>query len=177
MLNTAAGRIFLAALSLAIGLVLFHTQIADALVVRGDDMLVQNAYDQAAQRYSRALRFDPDSVVAIDRLAFVALQGKRADALRLATDRASEYLRTHPAEPKLLFDRALCYLKQKHYLSAYADFLRAAQLTHDPEQYTFAGWAARRTNKLAQAVDAWRRALRIRPGYRPAAAALSEQEK
>ncbi len=174
MLNTPAGRMFLAVLSLAIGLLLFHAQIADALVVRGDDMLVQNAYDDAAQRYSRALRFDPGSVVALDRLAFVALQKRRPEALRAATDRASEYLKSHAAEPTVLFDRALCYLKLKNYRPAYVDFARAALLTHDPQDYTFAGWAARRAGRLGRAIALWRQALRVRPDYRPAAAALSE---
>ncbi len=174
MLNTTAGRIFLALLSLAIGLPLFHTQVADALVVRGDDLLVQNSYDGAAVRYSRALRLDPGSVVAIDRLTFVALQQKSTEAFRSVAARASEYLRAHPTEPTVLFDRALCYLKQKHYGSAYLDFSRAAQLTQDPQQYTFAGWAARRAGRLDRAITSWRQALRIRHGYRPAAVALSE---
>lgn len=174
MLDSAIGRILLAALSLTVCLLLFRTQIADALVVRGDDMLVQNAYDGAAQRYTRALRFDPGSVVAIDRLAFVALQKKSPEVFRSVVNRASEYLKAHPAEPTVLFDRALCYLKQKNYRSAYVDFSRAAQLTQDPEQYTFAGWAARRAGRLDRAVASWRQALRIRRAFRPATQALAE---
>jgi len=174
MLNTAAGRIFLAILSLAIGLLLFRTQLADALVVRGDDMLVQNTYDEAARHYTRALRLDPGSIVAIDRLAFVALQQKRPEAFRYVTDIATRYLKVHPADPTVLFDRALCYLKQKKYRSAYVDFYRAAQLTGDPQQYTFAGWAARRAGKLDRAAASWRQALRLRHDYRPAAVALSK---
>ncbi len=174
MLNSAGGRVVLAILSLAIGLLLFHAQVADALVVRGDDLLVQNAYEGAGQRYLRALRFDSGSAVAIDRLTFVALQQRSPEAFRSVADRASDYLRAHPAEPIVLFDRALCYLKQGNYRSAYLDFSHAARLTQDPEQYTFAGWAARRAGRLDRAVDSWRQALRLRHGYRPAAAALSE---
>jgi len=73
-----------------------------------------------------------------------------------------------------LFDRALCYLKQKQYRLAYIDFSGAAQLTQDPAQYTFAGWAARRDGRADRALASWRRALRIRHDYRPAEAALSE---
>ena len=159
---------------MAVSLALFHRQLADALVVRGDDMLIQNVYSGATERYQRALWFDPGSVVAIDRLVFVALQQRTPGALRSATALASGYLSTHRTNPTLLFDRALCYLRLKNYQLAYMDFSRAAQLTGDPEQYTFAGWAARRAGRQHQAWALWRRALRMRHGYRPAVAALGE---
>jgi tetratricopeptide (TPR) repeat protein len=174
MLKTIMGRAFLAALGLAVSALLFRTQIADALIVRGDDMLIQNAYDAAGNRYLRALWLDRGSVVAIDRLVFVALQERTPGALRSAATLASGYLGTHRPEQTVLFDRALCYLKLRRYAWAYADFLRAARLSGDPQQYTFAGWAARRAGDAKLAAASWSYALHIRPGYRPAAVALSE---
>lgn len=83
MLKSVYGRLFLAALSLSIAFALFHVQLADALIVRGDDLLIQNAYSGAAQRYSRALWFNPLSEVAVDRFMFVALQQRRRYDQRL----------------------------------------------------------------------------------------------
>jgi tetratricopeptide (TPR) repeat protein len=177
MLDTICGRLLLAVMSLTIGLILFRAQLADALVVRGDDLLIQNAYGDAAQRYARALWLDPRSGVAIDRLMFVALQQRKRGALRSAVALASRYLRTRPDEPSILFDRALCYLKLRNYPSAYLDFFHAARMTEDPEQYTFAGWAASRAGRVAQAAALWRLALRIRHDYRPAAMALAELKR
>lgn len=177
MLKTLCGRLFLAALSLAIGSALFHVQVADALIVRGDDLLVQNAYTGAAQHYRRALWFNPESGVAVDRIMFVSLQQRTPEALRSAVVLASQYLQRRPEEAEVLSDRALCYLKLRKYGRAYRDFFRAAQVTADPAQYTFAGWAARRSGRFQQAAAMWRRALTIRNGYRPAAVALAELKR
>lgn len=177
MLETVFGRALLAVMSLAIGAVLFRGQVADALIVRGDDMLIQNAYDGAAQHYERALWLDPGSAAAVDRLSFVALQLRTATALRTGAAIASGYLKMHPFQPSILSDRALCYLKLRNYDSAYADFLRAANLSGDPQQYTFAGWAARRAGNVRKALAAWKRALSVQHNYKPAAQALSELQK
>lgn len=177
MLKTVCGRLLLATLSLTIGLALFHVQVADALIVRGDDQLVQNAYTGAAQHYRRALWFDPGSGIAVDRIIFVALERRTPETLRSAVELASRYLRSRPEETEVLSDRALCYLRLKKYADAYRDFFRAARLTADPQQYTFAGWAARRSGRLHQAAAMWRRALTIRHGYRPAVVALAELKR
>lgn len=174
MIETVCGRLSLAFLSLAIGLVFFRGQLADTLIVRGDDLLIQNAYSSAAQHYHRALWFNGTSAVAVDRLLFVALQQRTPEALRSAVALASQYLRNRPEESAVLSDRALCYLKLHNYAAAYVDFSRAAAATRDPQRYTFAGWAARRNGKFYQAAAMWRRALRIRPGYQPAAVALAK---
>jgi len=173
MLRTALGRVFLAVVSLAVAFLLFRGQIADALIVRGDDLLIRNAYGAAEQRYARALWLSPDSAAAVDRLSFVALQLRTTKSLRAETALASNYLRSHPFDETILADRALCYLKLGDYRSAYRDFARVAILSHDPQQYAFAGWAARRSGNVKQAVAEWTRALEIHRGYKPAADALS----
>jgi tetratricopeptide (TPR) repeat protein len=174
MLKTILGRLFLASLGLAVSVLLLRVQIADALIVRGDEMLIRNSYAAASTMYARALWFDRGSAIAIDRLVFVALQERTPKALHAATALASGYLGTHQADQTVLFDRALCYLKLRNYHAAYADFSRAAGLSGDPQQYTFAGWAARRTGDVKDAAASWSRALRLRHGYKPAAVALSE---
>lgn len=174
MLQTGLGRALLAAFGLSLSALLFHGEIGQALISRGDDMLVRNAYRSAAASYWRALWLDPGSGTAIDRLAFIALQQRSPRTLRDVAALASGYLGTHPADKTVLFDRGLCYLKLRDYRHAYRDFLGSAQLSGDPQQYAFAGWAARRAGSVHKAVSAWRRALLMKQGYRPALVALSE---
>ncbi len=176
-MESALRRFAIAVLSIAISAVLFHTQLAGALIVRGDEMLVRNSYDGAINRYRRALWLDSSSSIAADRFMFVSLQRRTPQALSSAIGVASAYLAKRHDEPTLLFDRGLCQLLLRRYGAALLDFDRAAHLTRDPQEYAFAGWAAKRSGKLSQAVNLWNAALRLRPGYRPALAALAEVKR
>ena len=173
-MDNAARRFAVALLGIAVSIILFHTQLAGALIVRGDEMLVRNSYDGASNRYRRALWLDSSSSIAADRFIFVSLQRRTPQALRSAVGVASAYLAKRHDDPTVLFDRGMCQLLLKRYRAALLDFDRAARLTRDPQEYAFAGWAAKRSGKLSQAVKLWNAALRLRPGYRPAMAALAE---
>lgn len=167
-------RLSVATVSLALATLLFHTQLADALVIRGDDFLIQNRFGAASDRYLRALWFDAGSKTAADRYIFVSLQRRSRDKIRSAIGVADAFLSAHGLDSTILFDRAMCYLTLRRYRAALLDFKRAAYLTRDPQAFVFAGWAAKRAGKRAEAVELWRAALRLRIRYAPAAAALAE---
>lgn len=156
---------------------LFRTQVADALVIRGDDYLYRGDRAQALVRYGRALAIAPDSEIAADRYVFLSLQRQAPASLAGAVTVASRYLGRHPHDAPLLNDRALCYLHMHRYESAERDFRSAARASHLPEEYVFAGWAAEHAGSRRDAAALWREALRIRPRYQPAALALREQHR
>lgn len=170
----ALRRVWVAAFSLLLATVLFHVQLADALVVRGDDFLIQNRLGPASDRYARALWLDAGSRTAADRYIFVALQSRSREHIRSAIGAANAFLSAHRLDSSILFDRAMCYLMLKQYRAALVDFRRSAYLTGDPQVYVFAGWAAKRAGKRAEAAHLWRAALRLHSHYLPAAVALVE---
>jgi len=151
-------------------------QIANALVVRGDELLIRNEYDAAAARYARALWFDPQSEGAVDRISFIAIERHQRLPLMNAIQTSSAFLRHRPLSGLVLFDRGLCYLLLRKYSRAFRDFSRAAKLTLDPQQFVFAGWAAKRSGNTEAARAFWSAALTLRHRYRPAATALAESK-
>lgn len=172
-----ARRFLVAFLAIACAGVLFRAQVADALVIRGDDYLYRGDPVDALERYRRALSLMPSLQVAADRYVFVSMEEHTAPALRRATDLAGSYLRSHPSDAVLLADRALCYLHLHRYVLAQRDFEKAAQVSRAPGNYVFAGWAALRAGRTPQAKALWRRALRLHAGYRPALIALMEHHE
>lgn len=168
-------RFAVAVFALSCASVLFRTQVADALVIRGDEYMYRGDRIAALERYKRALTIAPGLEVAADRYVFVSLERQTPSSLRAAIAVADRYLRRHPSDAAVLSDRALCYLHLQRYGLAQQDFERAAKATHEANDYVFAGWAAARAGHLRQADGLWREALRVHPGYRPAMAALSER--
>lgn len=174
MQEFSRGRRFaVAALALVCSALLFRAQIAEALVIRGDDYMYRGDPVHALERYGRALTIAPSSGVAADRYAFVSLQRRTHASIAAAIAVANRYLGDHPNDAALLTDRALCYLQLHRYMEAERDFERAARSSRAPSDYVFAGWAAQHAGHTRTAVALWREALRIRPGYRPADVALS----
>lgn len=153
---------------------LFREQIADALVIRGDEYLYRGKAVEALERYRRAMRVSPLSETATDRYVFVSMQLRDAAALNRAISAAGRYLAMHPNDPAVLSDRALCYLHLGKYALAQADFVDAARSAHTPNYYVFAGWAAQRRGRKSSARTLWRAALSIDPRYGPAVRALAE---
>lgn len=170
-------RFAVAAVALLFASILFRTQVADALVIRGDEYLYRGSRTQALVHYNRALAIAPGSEVAADRYVFLSLQRQTSASLALAVKVATRYLRDHPDDAPLLNDRALCYLHMRKYVPAERDFARAARASRRPDEYVFAGWAAQHADRGRDAAALWREALHIRPGYRPAVLALLEQRR
>lgn len=167
-------RFAVAVLALSCASVLFRTQVADALVIRGDEYMYRGDRRAALDRYKRALTIAPGLQVAADRYVFVSLERQTPASLREAVAIADRYLGQHPSDAAVLSDRALCHLHLQEYALAQRDFEQAARSSHAVNDYVFAGWAAARAGHRRQAAGLWREALRVHPGYRPALAALSE---
>lgn len=174
---TRGRRFVLAGMALAIAGVLFRSEVAQALVVRGDDYMYRGEQSAALERYRRALALDPSFEAAADRYVFVSVQIHTPAALSAGIAVAGAYLSRHPDDPRVLSDRALCYLHQRRFIVALRDFERAARISRRPQDYVFAGWAARRAHRYRAARTLWLAALALRPKYAPARIALEEQAR
>jgi tetratricopeptide (TPR) repeat protein len=165
-------RLFVAASALAAAFVLFHGQLAAAIVTRGDDALRSGDVMTAIRFYDRASQLDPASVIAADRLAFeLALRHDRSGAAQ-AVAVATHTLATRGPDAALFADRAFAEVQLKQWRDAEGDFARAGWLAHDARYEHFAGRmalhvadrdAARRYARLAIAYD---------PGFMPARSLL-----
>ncbi len=152
----------LPATSLAAAFVLFHGQLAAAIVTRGDDALRGGDVPAAIRFYDRAVRLDPSSVVAADRLAFeLALRHDRGGAIQ-AIAVVTRALANDASDPGLFADRAFAEIQLRRWHDAERDFARAGSLAHDARYEHFAGRmalhradrrAARRYALLALADD------------------------
>jgi tetratricopeptide (TPR) repeat protein len=165
-------RLSVAVVAVAIAAWVFSPQIAGGLVVRGDDFLYRNAWSQAMHRYERALKFDRENSEAADRIAFLGMELRTPQSLHRAIEVATAYLSRRPGDATILADRGLCYLIQRRYALAGADFERAARLQNDPQYFAFAGWSAYHSRDWRRARTLWRQALAIDPHYAPARDAL-----
>lgn len=170
-----ARRFALAGTALLLAGALFRAQVAQALVIRGDDYLYRGDSRAALVRYRRAIALSPLSQTAVDRYVFVNMERHTSGALDVAIAAANRYLESRPHDAMLLSDRALCYLSEHQYRAAERDFEAAAKAARAPADYVFAGWAARRDGHKQHARLLWQAALRITPRYVPALAALRRE--
>ncbi len=158
-------RGLVAACALLIAAVLLRVPIAEALVVRGDGNLYRSDLPAAMAHYRRALFFDGESVNAADRLLFVAAMRHRPAEIVLALHDTQAIMARH-SNARLLSDRALCFLVLRRYDAAYSDFAAAAKIDRSANTLTFAGFAARRMNRIAEARHFWQLAAIARGGGR-----------
>ena len=170
------GRIAAVAIALVTAAWLFRAQIAQGLVIRGDDFLARNDAANAMKRYARAAAIDPESATAVDRLLFVLTQHRTRRSLRRAIETATAYLRVHPDDGTIRADRALCYLIERKYAPALPDFERAAKAMRDARYYAFAGWAASHAGDRRQARRLWASALAADPHFGAARRALERSK-
>jgi hypothetical protein len=169
---TRSRRLFLASTALAAAFVLFHGQLAAAVVTRGDDALRAGDADTAIRLYDRAAWLDSRSTVAADRLAFhLALRHDRADALR-GIAIATRTLGIASPDAALFADRAFAELQLRSWRDAERDFARAGALAHDARYDHFAARMALRSEDRGAARRYALRALAEDPGFAPARAML-----
>jgi tetratricopeptide (TPR) repeat protein len=171
-----ARRAIVAGCALTAAFVLFHGQIATAVVTRADDALRSGDTDTAIRLYDRAAHLDPHSTVAADRLAFhLALRHDRANALASLAI-TSHALAAGAPEPALYADRAFAELQLHAWREAERDFDRAGRLAHDARYEHFAARMALRAGNAAAARRYARLALADDPGFAPARALLRTLE-
>ena len=140
-------RFALAAFALFLASLVFRPQMSQALVVRGDEYVYRGRWAQALERYRRALLIAPSSEIAVDRYVFVSMQLQSHDSLTRAVRLANGYLSRHPHDVTVLADRALCFLHERRYALAAADFDRAAAASHSARYALFARLSARAAGK------------------------------
>lgn len=165
-------RLTIAFASLVLSVGIFRAEIASALVTRGDEFLSRGDVPGARHYYERALALQWDSHAATDRFVFFGSGSHDRDVLRGAIRVATVYLRVHPADATILADRAYCFERLHAYAPAARDFAAAARITKSPTEFTFAGWAALRSGRAADARSFWRDALVRDPRFGPARLAL-----
>ncbi len=166
-------RFAIAALSLCVAAVLFHAQLAGALILRGDDALRSGDRVAGIRYYRRALALDARSTVAADRLAFYLAMRRTAADARAAIDVASDALIFHAADAALLADRGLAEQLLGRRLAAQADFTRAAEAGNDARYDHFAARIALARGHRDEARRLFERALSHDRAFDPARVALA----
>lgn len=161
-------RFAIAFVSTLIATVLFHTQIASALVTRGDDFLHASDLPRADRYYERALHLDPHSSVAIERYVFVSLMTHTPTALKDGIARASTFIEKNPdSNEPVRLTRGLCESALKQYLPAFEDFKLAAKTSKDFRISHLAGEMAIRLGRKDEARYFFKNALVLNPSFAP----------
>ncbi|MEA2690415.1 MAG: hypothetical protein QOD51_3022 [Candidatus Eremiobacteraeota bacterium] len=174
----SVGRRFaISFVALACAGVLFHTNVASALVTRGDDALRAGDEDGAVRYYARAARLDVASSVAADRLAFALLTRRHGGDAVLAQAAADTALSVSPRDPALLADRGFAAQQLRRWRAAERDFATAASLARDPRYAHLAAHMARRAGDLHAERAHLHDALALDAAYRPARALLARLSK
>jgi tetratricopeptide (TPR) repeat protein len=156
--------------------ILLHGQLADALVMRGDERLYRAQPSRALAYYQRALWLDPTDAVAVDRLLFVATTIRDRDALRVGIARASTYLARRPNDNVVRMDRAMAFRAIGQPARALEDFARVGRDARDVRALAFAGFAALAIGRPREARAYWRAALTLAPQFVVARHALARSD-
>ena len=159
-----AARVRAAGVALGISALLLHGQIADALVVRGDEQLYRARPARALTYYRRAVWFDRANGTAVDRFSFVAMTLRDVPAMREGIALASRYLAHRADDAVVRMDRAMAYRVLGDGRRALADFSIVARQTNDARAYAFAGEEAASLGERGAAEAFWRAALALWPG-------------
>lgn len=173
----APRRFVLAAAGVLIAGWLLRDQLSDALVVRGDEFLFRGRLQAANRYYARALAFDADSAIAVDRSVFAALLSHHRDALETGVRLAAGYLARHPDNDAVRWDRAMADRVLDDATAAASDFAIVGYRTRDERALALAGLEARRGGARLRARRLLRAALALDPGFPPALRALAREGK
>ena len=168
-----ARRIALAIAAVAVSGILLRGQMAQALVVRGDEFLYRSDSKSALRYYRRALRFDATNGVALDRLLFVATVLRDRAGMRGGVERAARYLERRPDDDVIRMDRAMACRALGEDSIAWADFEIVGYRMRDARALTLAGFAARAIAREAAARRLWHAALALAPEMPAASHALA----
>jgi hypothetical protein len=164
-------RFGLALTGVALSAYLLRPQIADALLIRGDERLYRGDPTDALRYYRRALWIDATDGAAVDRFLFVATQLHDAASEREGVALAGRYLRLRK-DADVQFDRAMANRALGRLGRALADFAAVGRASRDARAYAFAGYAADALGERARAIAMWRAALSLDSGLPAARDAL-----
>jgi tetratricopeptide (TPR) repeat protein len=175
MIPSALRRVMLAVAGAGLSAVILRPQIADALVVRGDEFLYRAQPARALPYYRRALNLDGDDAAAVDRFAFVSMMLRDPAAIDETIRDTSAYLNRHPDDTIVRMDRAMAYRRAGISRGELADFAFVGARTMDPRALTFAGFAADGLGRRSLARRFWRAAIAAQPGFPSAIRALERR--
>jgi tetratricopeptide (TPR) repeat protein len=167
IVDSIGRRLVATALALAIATALFRSDVALAVVTRGDDALRAGNVAVALRFYRRALWLDESSTVAADRLSFYLALLHSDVAARESIATATRTLHRAPSGD-LYADRALAELELHRWKQAEGDFVEAARTGRDPRYDHFAARMALRTGRRQAARQHERDALALDPAFSPA---------
>ncbi len=163
-------RCTIALFSLGLAFVLFHGQLAAAVVTRGDDALHLGDVAGALRLYERAVILDSRSAIAADRLAFtLTMHHERANADR-AIAVVTRALQAGANDATLYADRAFAEVQVRRWHDAERDFAVAGAATNDPRYDHFAARMALRDGDPLAARQYTQLALAADPSFAPARA-------
>jgi hypothetical protein len=156
-------RCGIAGIALTIAGGLLRTDVALALVFRGDDAMTRASIASASGYYRRALLLDPGSVLATDRLAFAAFLQDDVGTMRTEMARLNDAIARHRADPELRKDRALLELRLRQPGEAERDLAFVGRQSADARSLAFAGFLEARQGDCMGARALWKSALNIEP--------------
>lgn len=165
-------RFTIAFVALAAAAVVFHGQLASALITRGDDALRAGDRTSGLRYYQRALMLDPSCATAADRLAFALALRRRSGDAQAAVGVATTALHYAPRDAALLVDRAFGEQQLGHWAAAQTDFARAGVIARDARYDHLAGRVALVRGRRLEARRYFELALIHDARFEPARAAL-----
>jgi FimV-like protein len=148
---------------LAAAIAEFHPAAAEYYLQLGDALRASRRFDEAIAPYDEAIRREPQSAIAHDRLAFGLT---RIHQFGPADAQFQEALRLEPGNPKLWNDVGISYLEQGRMREAAEAFEKSLAIdVNQHEAHNGLGGARMKTGDLAGAEAEFRQAIRFRPHY------------
>jgi len=132
-----------------------------AMVGLGRALTKLGNVEEAKSWVNKALQYNPQNYRAWYELAFIESKGDKAAAL-------TAYEKTVSIQPNFALARrdfGMFQYQQKNYADAVTQLSKAAELgmDNDPQLFNFLGISYSLTKRLPQAVESYRRALKIDP--------------
>jgi Tfp pilus assembly protein PilF len=166
-------RFLIPLIAIPISGVLFHAQVADGLVIRGDSEFQSGNARSANKFYLRARFFDRDSSVAAERITTLGIMSRSATFVHQAMAVADEQLAQQPGDTLVRQNRALLEQKLSQPDRAYADWRLVALQTSNPVIVEYAARDAERHHQYDLARRFYQRTLQLSPGRTSARNALA----
>jgi tetratricopeptide (TPR) repeat protein len=170
-------RLLIPLVSIPLAGLLFHAQLADGLVIRGDNEFQSGNAVAASKFYNRARWFDRDSSAAAERITTLGIMSRSASFIHDAMRVADDELTRKPGDTIVRQNRALLYQKANQPERAYADWRVVALQTNNPVIVEFAARNAERHHQFDLARRFYQRSLELNPRRVSARNALARLDR
>jgi len=166
-------RLLIPIVSIPLAALLFHVQVSEGLVIRGDSEFYGGNTANANKFYQRARFFDRASSDAAERITTLGIMSHSAPFIHQALLVANDQLTRRPDDTIVRQNRALLEQKVSQPDRAYADWRVVAMQTKNPVIVEFTARDALRHHQIALAKLLYRRTLQLDPRRASARAALA----